>query len=274
MLAEGRSKIWRSFFFGLAGLTSACVSLMTIGLIFAGASEARFDPKTTVGIWFFDEGKGDIAGESSGNSNHGQLDGPEWVQGKFGAALSFDGIDDYVLVEHSDSLHFDTGPFTVAMWSKPGSIPASGNHWLYDKAEMRAGWPHNPTRLCFGFRDGRIDAAAGGNWGNFSVSVSVDQWYHLAIVRDGDKMTLYIDGNVQATVAGYGAFFYRNSEPLIFGTRCDRNIGGIYNFNGVIDEVLIANTALTASEINGIVAGLSAVEPMSKFTTTWASLRK
>jgi hypothetical protein len=61
-----------------------------------------------VGAWKFDEGSGTIAYDSSGNNNHGTLYSgsnvcsnpptsgcPTWVDGKFGKALQFDGVDDY-----------------------------------------------------------------------------------------------------------------------------------------------------------------------------------
>ncbi len=45
-----------------------------------------------VGEWHFD---GD-AKDSSGNGNDGTVYGATFVDGKFGKALSFDGMDDYV----------------------------------------------------------------------------------------------------------------------------------------------------------------------------------
>ncbi len=50
-----------------------------------------------VGWWKFDETEGNVASDSSGNGNDGNLtNGPTWTEGKIGGALSFDGVDDYV----------------------------------------------------------------------------------------------------------------------------------------------------------------------------------
>ena len=50
-----------------------------------------------VGRWTFDEGKGAIAGDSSGRDNHGKImGGAKWAKGKIGGALEFDGSDDFV----------------------------------------------------------------------------------------------------------------------------------------------------------------------------------
>src|SRR5919108_2173872 len=69
-----------------------------------------------VGFWNFDEDGGLIAKDSSGNSNAGILvNERQWITGTFGAALSFDGIDDYVEVPHSDSLNL-TRELTISAW--------------------------------------------------------------------------------------------------------------------------------------------------------------
>ncbi len=78
-----------------------------------------------VGIWKFDEGSGSTAFDSSRSGNIGTLydantsnsDGntpPQWVSGKYGKALEFDGIDDYVEVADSSSLQ--PTEFSVELW--------------------------------------------------------------------------------------------------------------------------------------------------------------
>ena len=50
-----------------------------------------------VGWWKFDETDGNVASDSSGNGNDGNLtNGPTWTEGKIGGALSFDNVDDFV----------------------------------------------------------------------------------------------------------------------------------------------------------------------------------
>ena len=62
-----------------------------------------------VGWWKFDETSGTVAYDSSGNGNHGNLtNGPTWVSGKIGGALSFDGVDDSVLIPATSDLDLQT----------------------------------------------------------------------------------------------------------------------------------------------------------------------
>lgn len=54
-----------------------------------GISYAKIDPETVVGIWLLNEGEGDVAKDSSENGFDGTIEGAEWVDGRFGSALSF-----------------------------------------------------------------------------------------------------------------------------------------------------------------------------------------
>ena len=47
--------------------------------------------------WPFDEGAGSIVLDATGNGHDGTFNGaPQWVDGKYGKALHFDGVDDYI----------------------------------------------------------------------------------------------------------------------------------------------------------------------------------
>jgi len=76
-----------------------------------------------VGHWKFDEGEGQIAYDSTWNNNDGQLGSttaadaadPKWVTGKYGSALSFDGVDDYVQATVTQT------KTSYSLWVKPTS---------------------------------------------------------------------------------------------------------------------------------------------------------
>ena len=62
----------------MARLTIVCISSIVVSLMFAGLSDAKINPESIVGIWLFDEGKGDAAADSSGNGNDGEINGATW----------------------------------------------------------------------------------------------------------------------------------------------------------------------------------------------------
>lgn len=85
-------------------------------------------PINLMGYWTFDEGSGNYTYDYSGFNNTGTLhdsiivicsngDCPIWITGKFDYALQFDGINDYVDVENSNSLNL-TNEITIEAWVK------------------------------------------------------------------------------------------------------------------------------------------------------------
>jgi len=85
------------------------------------AAEVSLDD--AIGIWLFDEGKGNVAKDSSDNGNDGTLiAGPKWVEGKFGGALEFDGAGASVETEEAAKLTGfklgDDTDFTAVAWFK------------------------------------------------------------------------------------------------------------------------------------------------------------
>ena len=66
----------------------------------------------------FNEGEGETAFDRSRLGNHGKLEGPQWVFGKFGKALEFDGEDDVVIIETKDSkeLQLEGSDGTLECW--------------------------------------------------------------------------------------------------------------------------------------------------------------
>ena len=58
----------------------------------------------------------------SGNGNNGTIYGAQCVEGRSGKALSFDGVDDYVEVNDSESLDITNG-ITILAWINANSFP-------------------------------------------------------------------------------------------------------------------------------------------------------
>ena len=70
-----------------------------------------------VAAYGFNESSGTTASDASGNSNTGTTSGPTWnSQGKFGNALSFDGVNDYVTIANSSSVDIAGTNLTVSFW--------------------------------------------------------------------------------------------------------------------------------------------------------------
>ena len=72
-------------------------------------ADATISLDNIMGMWLFNDSSGDTAKDSSSNKNDGKIYGAKSVNGKFGKALEFDGTDDWVEVQHSDTVGFTKG---------------------------------------------------------------------------------------------------------------------------------------------------------------------
>ncbi len=262
------------------------VVVLFIAGVLTASSYAKPDPETIVGMWLFDEGSGDVAEDSSGNGNDGQIFGAKWVNGKIGSALKFNGTSDYVDCGNDPILN-PTTEITVVAWVKTeGEI-------ISERSIVARGWPgeaiNKVAYTLWHLNDSNVQKGrfgfAFGQWSpGWVVAASADpgtlakagQWYHVVGTFDGSKFNLYVNGNlidestdVQSlnendVITTIGAY----KEALIIK----------YHVDGIIDDVAIFNVALTQDDIESIMrTGLKsafAVSPTGKLTTTWANIKQ
>lgn len=216
------------------------------------------------GIWLFDEGKGGVAADTSGNGNDGEVSGARWAEGKFGGALEFEPPH-VVRVEPSDSLNFKD-QMTIATWVymnkgvSDTAIRRNGSYLL----EVQSATERVPGGYVFGIWSG--GGFTGGVWGK--TVVEPEKWYHIVGLYDGSEMKLYVDGTLEAAVKQGGDV--DQAGELLFGT-----FGG-EKFIGRLDEVIFFNRGITEAEIAELMKGVEAVLPVSPqgmLTTTWSQLK-
>ncbi|MCX7725728.1 MAG: hypothetical protein N2053_02635 [Chitinispirillaceae bacterium] len=85
----------------------------TIPILIAEEKEYNITDKTLIGYWNFDEGKGNIIYDASGNLHIGYADGCSWTEGIEGKALYFDG-NDKVIINHDTE--FENQELTISLW--------------------------------------------------------------------------------------------------------------------------------------------------------------
>ena len=260
-------------------LTLVVISFIAISLIFTGMSSVRVDRKSIVGVWLFDEGKGEVATDSSENGNSGELrNGTKWVSGKFGKAIELDGVDDYVDAPDSPSLSVGGGSITIQFWTKLNG--PSRDEWVRKN-------PTNDWQPCYD-----VETPDGGTkirwlYGTGSEidfqsvnSLDLEVWQHVAVTYDAstDEARIYLDGKLDnSTISAVATF--DTDEKLQIGRHYRESDGATGGYvDGLIDEVGIFNVALTEADIQAIMNdGLSsmlAVSPKDKLTTTWADLKQ
>ena len=256
-------------------LALVCVSIIIISLMFAGISYAEIEPKTCVGLWLLDEGKGDIAKDFSGNENDGTLiDDPEWVDGKFDKALRFDGKDGYVETIKNIGISGNQ-PRTLMAWVNwNGDVNESNDPDRQGIVQFGASDNRSSSTLYIWDGPGRFKFQTQMNDLKSNVYAEPDVWYHFAVTWDGTKAWIYIDGALEKN-SFLAELITPNSVVTIGKPFEDERI-----FNGLIDEVAIFNVALEKADIKAIMdkglavaLGITAVYPTGKLTTMWGSIK-
>ena len=246
------------------------INLILIGVL-ALPGEIHADLKDgLVSVWRFDEGNGDAVHDSYGN-NDGIIDGAEWVDGRFGLALDFNGVDAGVEIPDDPSLQL-ADALTVAAWIYPRAtqnadgIDHAGVVW---KGNM-IGWGadmYNFRIATAGNAGLTWGSTGGGVEGYFATSScfvnGLNTWYHVALVEDGSEGRAYVNAVVLTDADVDGGDMHRpaapydvwESEPVRMGW--SQGYGGDINtliyFDGIIDEVVIYDRALDAEEIEELM---------------------
>jgi hypothetical protein len=214
-----------------------------------------------VGEWSFDEGEGVTATDRSNYGNDGYLQstnkpGPAWVNGVRGSALRFDGLDDQVWISMaSPMLEALNADYSIALWVKPANKPKNdspNNEFssIFSVANMGLAYTS----------DRRYTATIRLENGEKAV-VSSDvynpqEWHHLVMTvdRSAGHLRLYVDGKEAprspATIQTSPITIV--SEPIFLGTS-DPLEGRYENrLNGVIDQVKIFSTVISAIDISAL----------------------
>lgn len=243
---------------------SLCMSLILIGLVTTGDTEAQIAPEFIVGLWSLDEGNGGVAGDSSGNARDGIITGAEWDDGVFGDCLKFDAGD---TVEVSLGDGAVTNELTVILWLQFMEIAGQQNYFSIWEGNNRY-VPYKTGGDELHFWTNNWDAPSG-------FFIDADTWYHVANVYDGVTGSIYVNGELQSSTPGAFSLAGGGQQSAWFAT----DAGGWIS-SCIEDEIGIFSTALTKNEINGIMEnGIgwaldgAPVESAGKLSTTWGNIK-
>ena len=167
--------------------------------------------------------------------------------------LSFDGVDDYLDAGNITALN-STSAFTISMWinfeNVTGSVvmsPFTSGTSTSSRIEFVF---NNINELRFGV-DGSVNSCT-LNISSPTDYRSTDAWHNIIGTYDGTNVTLFFDGSQVATtttsVPSTTSSTHGNDTTI--GRRTLG--GGSFYFNGLVDEVAIWGSVLSASDITSI----------------------
>jgi hypothetical protein len=186
------------------------------------------------------------------------------TQSNFGGSSAyFNGVGAYLYASDSDDFSFGTGNFTLDFWVRfadltnsetfMGQYADASNSWVIKK-DTNA----NGNKLSLYFRSGGSDKADYVMTNSWS-GAAIDTWYHLAFVRSGTNVYIFINGTIQALTANTAI-----STNDLGNVASNLNVGVLTPamgnwLNGYLDEVRVSKgvarwtsafTAPTAEYIN------------------------
>jgi hypothetical protein len=203
----------------LTGLILVCTSTCWAGL---------------VGYWSFDN-SGNPGQDDSGNGNNGTVYGATWITpAKINGGLSLDG-DDYVGVADSPALNIAEG--TWEAWIKFDALPSVAG-LMNPLAKKEQYWIHASNNDSI-----QVKVSVGGTRYIASTSpnfITLDTWYHVMGIYDGEELKLYVNGNLESTNTAPSGNIDTGSAIFAIGTWSSL----IDYFHGTIDEVRVYNHAV------------------------------
>jgi fibronectin type 3 domain-containing protein len=233
---------------GDVGLNTFTVRVTDSSGLFADATlEISVFPFTQRSGYQFDgnltDGVGNFPGTITGT--------PTYSSGRTGQALSLDGVTNHVTLPAGVASYHEISISTWVYWN-------GGGNWqrLFDFGNSQSSYmmltPNSGGGMRFTISHGGVEQQLN------TTALPIGRWVHVAVTLSGSNATLYVNGAAVATHnaititpdAFNPAFNYigksQFADPL---------------FNGRIDDFRIYNYALSAAEVDGIVASIPPPTP-------------
>ncbi len=197
-----------------------------------------------ISVWEFNETSGTDAFDAHG-SNDGTIVGATVNQ------TSVTNLDKCYSFNSSDrvtmpTFNFLSGDFSVSFWIDANS--KASNYTIFNKRLNSGTFPGLNIwwQLTTGFIVASIDLDA-STVSAVSTTVVTGAWHHIAVVRNGDDLFIYIDGVEEHSVSG-ATGDVDNSNDLRIGA----NRKNQANTDGEIDQPAIWNRVLSQPEITAL----------------------
>ena len=245
------------------------LAAIAVALFTGPASPAATPSANLLAHWRLDETSGTLAADTSSAARTATLSGsPVWTSsGRVVGALDFPGG----AARASFTSPALSGPVTLAAWVRIDGLPAGTFPRILSMpgCELMVIYNSGSAPLLH-FES--IRTTTNGRWRSAAGSVPTGRWVHLAATYDpaASAPTLYIDGvALPATV---------NSTPsgaLVANTgtgHLANNAAATRGLDGALDEVVIYDRVLSASELAGLALSPYAGAPAAANRLVTAAL--
>ncbi len=179
----------------------------------------------------------------SSGSNHITIAEVELYEGtsvspKIGTGMAkFDGTGDFLSVPESADFTFGSGNFTIEAWVN------LANHLGQDMGIVQLRREESAWNWALYYHDSGVfkwemipDGSSSATTLTSTTSLANATWYHLAIVRNSDTVTMYLNGSSEASTTWANTMRQDSGDELLC---VGQKAGNIWH-NGWMDEVRIS----------------------------------
>lgn len=222
-------------------------------------------PENAKFLMHFDENIEDVTGQRTATVATGSV---SYDEGVIGQGLKFNGST-CLTIPLTDDLKLGSNDFTIAFWVKWTSNRTDGNSVIIGQCHY-----YNSTYQNSGIRFNRADN------GNKTIGVvlftsastrkdissttvtNLNEWYHIAIVRHGSTISLYVNGVLDTSIEYEGSLYCGGTAPWTIGGRNNTSATTYRDMaNAIVDELIFVNgTALWTEDFEPPIREFGAVD--------------
>lgn len=213
-----------------------------------------------IASWHADGNAYDSVGSNQGTL----LDNTGFQAGVRGSAFALDGVNDGVVVPNTNGIFNLVNQWTLSTWVKPftDGFDARNAPILWKVATdggnedtFTLGWTTENR-----FAAGLERASDGYDFAISSEMHAKNQFYHVLATYDNADLKIYVNGILEGSITIGAAVAYTGPSALRIGNILNTNHGYAGVFQGLIDETLIYNRALNATEVTAIYSEIAVPE--------------
>jgi hypothetical protein len=205
--------------------------------------------KGFAGVWHLDENPGngsnlikDRTGNGFNGIPNGTMTNENSVVGMIGKAILFDGKDDFI---SAGKLNI-TDNYSLSCWMRSEDLTEAARRFIWKEYSYTLWYDAIGKGIRvehFTLNDSVVIWRGIYQDNSRLIPLDTAKWYYLAGTYDGDKIRLYINGELADSTKTIGKYPVSSNEPLSIGGRKDEYV------KGVLDEVRIENQARSAEWI-------------------------
>jgi hypothetical protein len=181
----------------------------------------------------------------------------EYSEATHGGSVYFNGTTDYLQSAANSDFQFGTSDFTVEVWVYFEALPSESSLLTKWNAGGTAGtnqwilYIADSTPSFVWSTDGSSGIGVTG------PNLALNSWHHLAAVRNGSSITLYVNGVPGTSGSVSGSLYGSETELLGIGYRRDNNTG-TPKLTGYISDIrIVKGTAVYTAAFTPPTAPLS-----------------